>query len=188
MLDRMTKQQFTSFSTTAPDTSERPCCTEQKERMACRPEAWSTSLQYCERGSVFKICACHFVPPKTANVIGFLVAKHGPHDWIKASETFAIRNLRPNGNAGQCPGRERHRKRGRGRPPQAIPAKTKAFFLERCRTSFQQKRAKSETAGPVNIYSIRRGCLLALWACSWNSVLSLPLLDKGRSPQNAVVR
>ena len=159
---------------------------------------------------------------KPANSIGFLVAKRGPHDWIKASESVVIRNLRRNGNAGQCPGRERRRARGRGRPPQRFrhrqrfsfwsaaghpsrimkqvnlsrgraaglqaPLWTVNSFTDAYRRAQQELFAKSGTAGPVNIYSSRRGGLLALWACSKNSVLSLRLLFKGRSPQNAVVR
>lgn len=48
----------------------------------------------------------------------FLPVKHGRHDWIKASESIAIRVLRPNGNQGQCkPRRPHRRRRPRRRPP-----------------------------------------------------------------------
>ena len=48
----------------------------------------------------------------------FLPVKRGRHDWIKASETVAIRTLRPQGNIGQCKGKRPSRSRkGRRRPP-----------------------------------------------------------------------
>ena len=49
----------------------------------------------------------------------FLVLKKGPHDWIKASETVAIRTLRPPGNHGQCKSNRRDARpsRKRRRPP-----------------------------------------------------------------------
>ena len=50
--------------------------------------------------------------------ICFLPVKRGRHDWIKASETVAIRTLRPQGNIGQCKGKRPSRSRkGRRRPP-----------------------------------------------------------------------
>ena len=50
--------------------------------------------------------------------ICFLPVKRGRHDWIKASETGAIRTLRPQGNIGQCKGKRPSRSRkGRRRPP-----------------------------------------------------------------------
>ena len=50
--------------------------------------------------------------------ICFLPVKRGRHDWIKASETVAIRTLRPEGNLGQCKGRRPGRlRKGRRRPP-----------------------------------------------------------------------
>ena len=50
--------------------------------------------------------------------ICFLPVKRGRHDWIKASETVAIRTLRPQGNIGQCKEKRPSRSRkGRRRPP-----------------------------------------------------------------------
>eukprot|EP00438_Fugacium_kawagutii_P023302 Skav226239 [mRNA] locus=scaffold1218:450682:453784:+ [translate_table: standard] len=55
---------------------------------------------------------------RPAHTLGFLVLKRGQHNWIKASETVAIRALRPPGNKGQCrPIRVKHRPRKRNRPP-----------------------------------------------------------------------
>lgn len=52
------------------------------------------------------------------NSVCFLPVKQGRHDWIKASESIAIRVLRPNGNQGQCrPRRPHKRRRPRRRPP-----------------------------------------------------------------------
>ena len=48
--------------------------------------------------------------------MGFIIAKRGRHDWIKAAEVLAIRTLRPNGNAGQCISSQRSRQK-RKRPP-----------------------------------------------------------------------
>ena len=50
--------------------------------------------------------------------ICFLPVTRGQHGWIKASETVAIRTLRPQGNIGQCKGKRPSRSRkGRRRPP-----------------------------------------------------------------------
>lgn len=52
------------------------------------------------------------------NSVCFLPVKQGRHDWVKASESIAIRVLRPNGNQGQCkPRRPHRRRRPRRRPP-----------------------------------------------------------------------
>lgn len=48
----------------------------------------------------------------------FLPVKHGRHEWIKASESVAIRATRPQGNEGQCKSRRpTRRRRARRRPP-----------------------------------------------------------------------
>ena len=49
--------------------------------------------------------------------LGFLVAKVGEHDYIKATETVAIRAFRPNGNQGQCKTKPRSAKPTRRRRP-----------------------------------------------------------------------
>ena len=55
---------------------------------------------------------------RPAHTLGFILIKRGAHDWIRVSETVAIRALRPPGNKGQCrPTRSKNRPRRRNRPP-----------------------------------------------------------------------
>ena len=71
------------------------------------------------------------------NSLCFIVAKRGIHEWIKASETVAIRMLRPNGNEGQCSCRSPHDRGKRLRPPPRFRCSNTASIWE-AGTSGQQ--------------------------------------------------
>ena len=141
-----------------------------------------------------------------ASAICFLPVKRRASDWIRASETVAIRTLRPASNFGHCrPRRDDKPCNRRSRPPprfrqrgffafvgaafgHLLTAWTRQSFREAYRRKQQSIYASRGMQGPLYIYAEGCGSLLALWACSKHAAVDARRLLARKSVAPAILR